>query len=207
MTARAPRGPNFDLMARGRPRNSRPDADADIVLAYGVLPEEAGGDGSTLTLVDVAAAHRTLRAARCSTWGEYVHLAGLTWERAIRDFREWLADLNGGSIPEPGTEFHFERIAGATLLLGEAAYWIARWVPDPRDVAVDVLEGLGKRATPALTIPGLEEVSGSPDGHLRAICASDAAVFRRLLEALHLAGFSNVTISRDDVLVRQCIVL
>lgn len=194
-------------MVRGRSLGDGPDAEADLVLAFGVLPEEAGGDGSILTLVDVGAAHRALQAARCRTWGEYVRLAGLTWEQAIRDFGEWLADLNDGSIPEAGSEFHFDQVYGATLLLGDAAYWIGRWVADPRDVAVDVLEGLGKRATPALTIPGLEVDIGSPVGHIRTICASDAVVFRQMHEALLLAGFSNVSLTRDDALVRQCIVL
>lgn len=194
-------------MTRGHSLKGRLDADAEMALAFGVLPEEAGGDGSILTLVDVRAAHRALLAARCKTWGEYVSLAGYTWEQAIRDFGVWLADLNEGSLPEAGSEFHFDQIYGATLLLGDAAYWIARWVADPRDVAVDVLKGLGKRATPALTIPGLDVDPGSPAGHIRAICASDAAVFQQMHETLRLAGFSNVTLKRDDALVRECIVL
>ncbi len=220
LTTRVPRGSNGAAMPRRRSLKSNlatksphrsiksnRDAHADIVLAYGLLPEEVGGDDSILTLVDVRAAQRVLLAARCGTWGEYASLAGLTWKQATQDFGEWLADLNDGVLPKPGTEFHYDQIYGATLLMGDAAYWIARWVPDPRDVAVDVLEGLGKRARPALTIPGLEVESDSPDGHVGSISASDAAVFDRMREALRLAGFSNVTITRDDALVRQCIVL
>jgi len=182
----------------GRPR---------ATLLYGLLPEESGGDGTLSTLVDETAALHAIRAGECRTWGEYLKLAAKSWAQAQEECGKWLNDLNDGRPPGPETPFSFREIYGATLYQGDAAYWISRWIKQPREAALERLTALGRRVMALVRRAGLEISYGSPMGHIECIDGTSPSSFETLASLLRDDGWSSLDLRRDDHLVARCLLL
>ncbi len=176
-------------------------------LVFGLLPEELRDDERKMTLVDAEAARIVIRAAECRTWIEFVRLAGLRWDEAVRDCGRWMAELNGGECPVPDSVFTFSDVNGATLYQGEAAYWVGRWVERPQEAAIRALETRAKGCPAIWTVPGLEEDPGSPAGHIEGLYAAGPGVFAMMARELAASGISGMAFERDDDLVRRCLIL
>jgi hypothetical protein len=157
--------------------------------------------------VDVDAARRVIRAAAVRTWGAFARVAGRPWAEAKGDEGDYLEELNDGVLPTTRTPFSYASIFGATLEQGDPAYWVSRWIEEPREAAVKRLEEHCSRLRELLERSGFERNLGSPMGHVESLVSSSPAVFELLAENLRRAGVRKVVIHRDDALVRRCLVI
>jgi hypothetical protein len=162
---------------------------------YGRGPEEYGWEGEFF-LMEREAAERAARAFQCRTWAEYAQIQAATWEqyRQDREFDE--AEADGEDVPEPTDEFDYEE------LLAEGSYLA---LPDPREVAYDLLIPRIPWKDDPVLVATLEISHGSPAGHLECISVTKRKGIDRLAEVLRETLRNKATLEVDEALVRAAL--
>jgi hypothetical protein len=158
-------------------------------LIYGRIP---GHDEHSL--LEKETAHKQKRSLDCSTWGEYVQLAGLEWKTFIDEWSESLRRIASGEV-NPDTPVDLREIKGQ--------HNIGNLIRDPRAVAREILPmDIDYSEDPALA-EHLSMERGSPGPNVGVVTATAADAFECLETVLHRKGHDEFSIEQDESLVRN----
>jgi hypothetical protein len=158
-------------------------------LIYGRIPGH-----NEHSLLEKETAHKQKQSLDCSTWEEYVQLAGLDWDTFVDEWSESLGKLFDGEVG-PDTPIDLREIKGQ--------YFIGDLIRDPRVVAQEMLPMEIDYSEDSVLAEHLNIEGGSPGPNVSVVTATAADAFERLETVLHQKGHDEFSIEQDGSLVRD----
>lgn len=158
-------------------------------LIYGRIPNH-----NKYSLLEKETAHKQKQALGCSTWGEYVQLAGLEWDTFVDEWSESLSKLVNGEV-SPDTPIDLREIKGQ--------YFIGDLIRDPRVVAREMLPMEIDYSEDPVLAEHLNIEGGSPGPNVSVVTSTVADAFEHLETVLHRKGHGGFSIEQDEALVRD----
>lgn len=158
-------------------------------LIYGRIPGH-----NEHSLLEKETAHKQKQSLDCSTWEEYVQLAGLEWETFTDEWSESLRKITGGEV-SPDTPIDLREIKGQ--------HNIGNLIRDPRVAAREILPMDIEYSEEPVLAEHLSVERGSPGPNVGVVTATAADAFERLETVLHQKGHDEFSIEQDESLVRD----
>lgn len=146
------------------------------------------------SLLEKETAYKQKQSLDCSTWGEYVQLAGLEWETFTDEWSESLRRITSGEV-SPDTPINLREIKGQ--------HNIGNLIRDPRVVAREILPMDIDYSEDPVLAEHLNIERGSPGPNVSVVMATAADAFERLETVLHQEGHDEFSIEQDESLVKD----